>query len=154
MCIRNASNKLCLSLYNFISPAGGGGISYTYGPWVNKMMKWYPFSMISWLTYVPINKNCDNPHVIHKVKVNIFFSYSAVQSPVVINILWLLGYIRKLACTCLPGETISLPVCVHTATRNIKLAHTPPSQGTNSHFGRVVLLRFIFKPREIHVRSV
>ena len=92
-----------------------------------------------------------------KVKITNFgseaFSYSAFQPPFDIKCLWSLGFIGKLAFGSPLGNSRFVR-SHHMAPRNIKLAQTLPSQGTNSHIGRVESLIFIFVPREIHVRPV
>ena len=74
------------------------------------------------------------------------------------NFPWSFGYIRKLAFESPWGNyfTPGLVCRQYTAHMNIKLAQTPPSQGTNSHLGRVEWsLGYSFlEPREIHVRPV
>ena len=74
--------------------------------------------------------------------------------PLTFNFLWSLSYIRKLAFWSPWVNYFSFVCSQHTAPRNIKLAHTLPSQGTNSHLGRAEPLRLISCGREIHVRPV
>ena len=81
---------------------------------------------------------------------------SAIQPfshPLTLNCPRSLGYIRKLAFGS-PWKNYSPPVCLtnHTAPRNIKLAETLPSQGTNIYTGRVEPRRFI--SYALHVRPV
>ena len=68
-----------------------------------------------------------------------------IQPPYDINFSWSLDYIRKLAFGS-PMINYFTPgfVCSqHAAPKNIKLAQTLSSKGTNSHLGRVEARRFI-----------
>ena len=73
---------------------------------------------------------------------------SAIQPfslPLTLNFSWSLDYIRELVFGSPSGNyfTPSFVCSQHTAPRNIKLAQTQPSQGTNSHIGRVKSWGFI-----------
>ena len=96
-----------------------------------------------------------------KVKVTIFgrvyISYSAVGHPLTNNFPWSMGYIRKLAFESPWGYYLTPGfVCIqHTEPRNIKLAQTPPAQGTWIHTLVVWILGDSFLvPWDIHVRPV
>ena len=95
-------------------------------------------------------------HISYSLNLPVFdraaFSYSVVQPPLDINFPWSLGYIRKLAFRSL-GKSFHLQFVwsQQMVPKNIKLAQTLFSQGTNSHLGWVEPLRFISVPREIHV---
>ena len=88
--------------------------------------------------------------IILKLKLLVFgratFSYSAVQPPFDIQLPLAIGLHKETSVRVSLRKLFHSRFCVQPTygAKEFKLAHTPPSQGTNSYLGRVEPQRFIF----------